>query len=130
MNGGVSAHQSAPYSAALAQFDRAAERIAIAIMRNEVIGIFGDYDVDGATSSALLKRFIGKLGGRTIVYIPDRIKEGYGPNATALLKMANEGASLVLTVDCGTAAFAPLEAAHEAGLDIIVIDHHAVEPKP
>ena len=109
--------------------DRAAERIAVAIMRNEVIGIFGDYDVDGATSSALLKRFIGKLGGRTIVYIPDRIKEGYGPNATALLKMANEGASLVLTVDCGTAAFAPLEAAHEAGLDIIVIDHHAVEPK-
>ena len=108
--------------------DRAAERIATAITQNEVIGIFGDYDVDGATSSALLRRFIKKLGGRTNLYIPDRIKEGYGPNAPALLKMASEGASLVLTVDCGTAAFGPLEAAHEAGLDIIVIDHHAVEP--
>ena len=118
-----------PNPSDLEDMDRAAERLVTAIIQNETIGIFGDYDVDGATSSALLERFIKRLGGRTNIYIPDRLKEGYGPNIPALLRMANEGVSLVLTVDCGTAAFAPFEAARKANLDIIVIDHHAAEAK-
>ncbi|HIE20490.1 MAG TPA: single-stranded-DNA-specific exonuclease RecJ, partial [Rhodospirillales bacterium] len=87
----------------------------------------GDYDVDGATSSALLKRFIAAVGGRTQVYIPDRIKEGYGPNTPALIKFKDDGISVVVTVDCGTSAFEPLEAAKDAGLEMIVVDHHEAE---
>ncbi|HBC06604.1 MAG TPA: single-stranded-DNA-specific exonuclease RecJ, partial [Rhodospirillaceae bacterium] len=80
-----------------------AERLAGAIMQNECIGIFGDYDVDGATSSALLSRFVRAVGGRTAVHIPDRIKEGYGPNTAAILGLKDShGASVVVTVDCGT----------------------------
>ena len=107
--------------------DVAAERLGSAIMEGEAIGIFGDYDVDGATSSALLKRFIAAVGGRTQVYIPDRIKEGYGPNTPALLKFKDDGISVVVTVDCGTSAFEPLEAAKDAGLEMIVVDHHEAE---
>ena len=117
-----------PNPSQLVNMDLAAERLATAIMQNETIGIFGDYDVDGATSTALLRRFIEAQGGHANIYIPDRLKEGYGPNAPALLGMAQDGASLVLTVDCGTAAFEPLSAAREAGLDVIVVDHHAAEP--
>ncbi len=93
------------------------------------IAIFGDYDVDGATSSALLVRYFRALGIEPLVYIPDRMKEGYGPNAAALLQLKEQGASLVITVDCGTLAFAPLEVAKEAGLDVIVVDHHKGEPE-
>jgi len=107
--------------------DIAAERITSAIMQGEQIVIFGDYDVDGATSSALLKRYLKTVGARAGVYIPDRLKEGYGPNAAALKKLRAEGASLVVTVDCGTTAFEALEAAHEIGLDLIVVDHHEAE---
>ncbi len=108
--------------------DRAAERLARAITHDEVIAIFGDYDVDGATSSALLQRFIEAARGRVAVYIPDRQREGYGPNLPALLRLKQEGASVVVTVDCGTTAHAPLAAAAEAGLDVIVVDHHVAEP--
>src|SRR5260221_8404387 len=108
--------------------DRAAERLARAIANNELIAIFGDYDVDGATSSALLQRFIETARGRVAVYIPDRQREGYGPNLPALLRLKQEGASVVVTVDCGTTAHEPLAAAAEAGLDIVVIDHHVAEP--
>jgi len=118
-----------PNPSALTDMDRAAERVAVAIMQGERIGIFGDYDVDGATSSALLGRFIAAAGGQWQAYIPDRLKEGYGPNTPALLGLAEKGASLVLTVDCGTAAFEPLLAARDAGLDVIVVDHHTAEPK-
>ncbi len=117
-----------PDPAHLKDMDIAAERIATAIMQGEQIAVFGDYDVDGATSSALLKRYFDTLGATTKVVIPDRIKDGYGPNTPALLKLREEGASLVVTVDCGTTSFEPLEAADQAGLDVIVVDHHEAEP--
>ena len=95
-----------------------------AINNNKKIAIFGDYDVDGATSSALLKRFFRSLNISTPIYIPDRIIEGYGPNSNALTKLKNEGTDLVIMVDCGTVAFEPLKIASKIGLEIIVIDHH------
>lgn len=108
---------------------KAAERIARAVTGGETVAVFGDYDVDGATSSALLHRFLTQAGGHVRVYIPDRIKEGYGPNAPALLRLKEEGASVIVTVDCGTTAHEPLARAAAAGIDVIVIDHHAAEPK-
>ncbi|MBT4932880.1 MAG: single-stranded-DNA-specific exonuclease RecJ [Rhodospirillaceae bacterium] len=111
----------------LKDMDVAAERLASAIMQGEQIAVFGDYDVDGATSSALLKRFFDSVGATSKVVIPDRIKDGYGPNTPGLLKLREEGASVVVTVDCGTTSFEPLAAASEAGLDVIVVDHHVAE---
>ena len=108
----------------LLDMDIAANRIAQAIIAGEKIAIFGDYDVDGATSSALLTRYFRALGNNPIIYIPDRMKEGYGPNAPAMLSLAEKGANIIITVDCGTLSFGPLEAAANAGLDVIVIDHH------
>ncbi len=118
-----------PDPSRLKSMDDGAERLARAIMDDEKIGIFGDYDVDGATSAALLTRFFRAVGGQSISYIPDRLKEGYGPNTPALLKLKDEGVSIVVTVDCGTGAFEPLEAAAGAGLDLIVVDHHETEAK-
>ncbi|MBL4693339.1 MAG: single-stranded-DNA-specific exonuclease RecJ [Magnetovibrio sp.] len=111
----------------LKDMDKAASRLADAIQANENIAIFGDYDVDGATSSAVLKRFIQGSGGKVKIYIPDRLEEGYGPNAPALLNLQKEGASLVVTVDCGQTSFEPLAEVFEAGLDVIVVDHHQGE---
>jgi single-stranded-DNA-specific exonuclease len=108
--------------------DAAAARLAAAVERGELVAIFGDYDVDGATSSALLQRFLEAAGGRVIVYIPDRQREGYGPNLPALLRLREEGAAVVVTVDCGTTAHATLEAAADAGLEVVVVDHHVAEP--
>jgi single-stranded-DNA-specific exonuclease len=113
----------------LRDMDAAAQRIADAVMSSEPIAVFGDYDVDGATSSALLKHFFASVGVPIRIYIPDRLKEGYGPNAPALLRLKAEGIRLVVTVDCGTAAFEPLDTAAEAGLEVIVVDHHVAEPK-
>ncbi|BAK66111.1 single-stranded-DNA-specific exonuclease RecJ [Sphingobium sp. SYK-6] len=104
--------------------DRAAERLAAAVIDRESITIFGDYDVDGATSAALLIRLLRDLGLNAGVYIPDRLMEGYGPSGEALVALAQQGSSLVVTVDCGAQAFAALEAARDAGLDVIVVDHH------
>jgi len=104
--------------------DKAAERIASAIMQGEQMAVFGDYDVDGATSSALFSRFAKSVGGRIRTYIPDRMREGYGPNSAALLSLKDSGVSLVLTVDCGTLAFDALAVAEKSGLDVIVADHH------
>jgi single-stranded-DNA-specific exonuclease len=112
----------------LIDMDRAVARLVAAVENRETIAVFGDYDVDGATSAALLKRFFGAAGARIVVYVPDRQREGYGPNAPALLRLKAEGATLVVTVDCGIAAHAPLAAAAEAGLDVIVVDHHIGEP--
>lgn len=117
-----------PDPASLAGMDVAAERLATAIRDGEPIAIFGDYDVDGATSSALLARFLAAAGVLARVYIPDRIIEGYGPTTPAMLRLRAEGISLVITVDCGTTAFEALEAAAEAGLDLLVVDHHVAEP--
>lgn len=117
-----------PDPAVLRDMDKAASRIADAVIAGEKIAVFGDYDVDGATSSALLKRFFRALGVDLRIYIPDRLREGYGPNAPALLKLRGEGVSLVITVDCGTMAHKALGAALDAGLDIVVSDHHLAEP--
>lgn len=104
--------------------DRAAERLADAVVAGEQVTIFGDYDVDGATSAALLIRLLGSLGLEAGYYIPDRLLEGYGPSGDALVSLRESGASLVVTVDCGAQAFEALSMAHEAGLDVIVVDHH------
>lgn len=117
-----------PDPASLAGMDEAAVRLAEAIRNGEPLAIFGDYDVDGATSSALLARFLSAVGVPARVYIPDRITEGYGPTTPALMRLRAEGIKLVITVDCGTTAFEPLDAAGEAGLDVVVVDHHVAEP--
>lgn len=117
-----------PDPAHLKDMEKAAARIADAIERGERIAIFGDYDVDGATSAALLHRYLARLGAPPLVYVPDRMKEGYGPNAPALLRLGQEGAKVVVTVDCGILAHAPIAAAAAGGLHVIVVDHHAAEP--
>lgn len=109
--------------------DAAAERLSDAIVKGEKVAVFGDYDVDGATSTALLNRFFRAIGRDLRVYIPDRLKEGYGPNAPALRQLRQEGVGIVITVDCGTLAFAPLEDAASIGLDVVVVDHHLAEPE-
>jgi single-stranded-DNA-specific exonuclease len=113
-----------PDPSAFRDMDRAAVRVADAVERGEQMAIFGDYDVDGATSSALLAVLLRRLGSEPITYIPDRMTEGYGPNAPALLALKERGARLVVTVDCGAQAFDALAAAHAAGLEVVVIDHH------
>ncbi|MBY0305920.1 MAG: single-stranded-DNA-specific exonuclease RecJ [Sphingomonas sp.] len=104
--------------------DRAAERLAAAIIAGENVTIFGDYDVDGATSAALMILLLRDLGLEAKAYIPDRLMEGYGPSGEALVKIAAGGASLIVTVDCGAQAFEALEMARTAGVDVIVVDHH------
>jgi single-stranded-DNA-specific exonuclease len=104
--------------------DKGARRLADAVQNGETIAIFGDYDVDGATSAALLTLLLRHLGAEPIVYIPDRLMEGYGPSGAALVELKNRGASLAITVDCGAQAFEALEEAKAAGLDVVVVDHH------
>lgn len=106
----------------------AVDRLVRAIRDGERVVVFGDYDVDGATSAALLLRFLAAVGGHASVYVPDRLREGYGPNAPALLRLKAEGAGVVVTVDCGATAHDALAAAADAGLDVIVVDHHVSEP--
>ncbi|MBB6254754.1 single-stranded-DNA-specific exonuclease RecJ [Nitrospirillum iridis] len=113
---------------ALLDMRTAAERLADAVRRGRRLAVFGDYDVDGATSSALLVRFFRWVGADIQAYIPDRISEGYGPNAPALLRLREAGVDLVVTVDCGVTSFEPLAAAAQAGLEVIVVDHHKAEP--
>ncbi len=113
----------------LKDMDKAIKRLMQAISKAEKIAVFGDYDVDGATSSALLKRYFQAINIDITVYIPDRLKEGYGPNIPALQYLKKENHDLVITVDCGTTSFDPLRAAKEMGLEVIVIDHHIAEPK-
>jgi single-stranded-DNA-specific exonuclease len=104
--------------------DKAAERVADAVEKGEAVTIFGDYDVDGATSAALLIRLLRSLGLEANAYIPDRLMEGYGPSGEALVRIAEGGASLIVTVDCGAQAFEALDMARAAGVDVIVVDHH------
>ncbi|NVD43708.1 single-stranded-DNA-specific exonuclease RecJ [Qipengyuania atrilutea] len=102
----------------------AAARIAQAVLSGEAVTVYGDYDVDGATSAALLIRLFKMLGAEARYYIPDRLLEGYGPSGEALVKLGEEGSSLIVTVDCGAMAFDALAQAHDAGIDVIVVDHH------
>ena len=112
----------------LRDMEAAVGRLVRAVRSGETIGIFGDYDVDGATSAALLTRFFTATGTPTRIYVPDRLREGYGPNTPALLRLREEGVRVVVTVDCGTTAHLPLGEAADAGLDVVVIDHHVAEP--
>lgn len=109
--------------------DAAAERLAQAIMTGEAVTVYGDYDVDGATSAALLILLMRSLGHDARYYIPDRLLEGYGPSGEALVRIAGEGSSLIVTVDCGAMAHEALEMAHGAGVDVIVVDHHKCSPE-
>ena len=104
--------------------DHAAHRLAMAVEQGETIAVYGDYDVDGATSAALLILVLRHLGRFARPYIPDRLLEGYGPSADALVGLKQEGVDLVVTVDCGAQAFEALAAARRSGLDVIVVDHH------
>jgi single-stranded-DNA-specific exonuclease len=113
-----------PDPSVLLEMDKAAERLADAVERRETIAIFGDYDVDGACSSALLAGWCDALGIKRIIHIPDRITEGYGPNVDAIAMLASSGATLLVTVDCGTTSHAPLEEARRLGMDALVLDHH------
>lgn len=104
--------------------DQAAERLAQAVLGQEKVTIYGDYDVDGATSAALMVELLRGVGLDADYYIPDRLLEGYGPSGEALVKLAEAGSSLIVTVDCGAMAYEALEMAREAGVDVIVVDHH------
>ncbi len=113
-----------PDPAIFRDMETAATRLADAVAAGERIVVFGDYDVDGATSAAVLIRYLRQVGATVGHYIPDRLLEGYGPSAEALVALQGAGAELVVTVDCGTQGFEALAAARAAGLDVIVVDHH------
>jgi single-stranded-DNA-specific exonuclease len=113
-----------PDPSVLTDMDLAAARIADAVTAGEHLAVFGDYDVDGASSAALLTRFLRHQGLDPTVYIPDRLFEGYGPNVEAVRKLAGQGARLIVTVDCGSTSFDALAEAKAVGLDVVVIDHH------
>ncbi|TPI25106.1 single-stranded-DNA-specific exonuclease RecJ [Mesorhizobium sp. B3-1-6] len=115
-----------PNPASLTDMEKAAARLAGAIVAREKVAIFGDYDVDGAASSALIKRFLTHFSVPSEIYIPDRIFEGYGPNPEAMRELISRGAKLIVTVDCGTNSATSIDAAREAGADVVVLDHHQV----
>lgn len=116
-----------PDPSSLRDMDRACERIVRAVNDGERIGVFADYDVDGATSAALLVRFFSAIGHDLAIYVPDRMSEGYGPNIGGLRALRADGVSVVITVDCGTTAHEPLAEAAALGLDVVVLDHHVAE---
>ncbi len=109
--------------------DVAAQRLARAITSKEAITVYGDYDVDGATSAALLILLLRRLGLEARYYIPDRLLEGYGPSGEALVRLGQEGSSLVVTVDCGAMAHEALAMAKASGVDVVVVDHHKCSPE-
>lgn len=107
----------------------AVDRLVLALRREELIAVFGDYDVDGATASALMARYFRALGVEVRVYIPNRLTEGYGPSASAMRLLAEEGVRLVVTVDCGVTSFEAFRVARECGMEVIVTDHHQPDPE-
>jgi single-stranded-DNA-specific exonuclease len=111
----------------LTAMPEAAARVADAVVRGERVAIFGDYDVDGATSAALLARFLRHAGIDPIIHIPDRLFEGYGPNIEAVRALAGRGATLLVAVDCGTTSIEPLAEAKALDVDVVVIDHHQAD---
>lgn len=113
-----------PDPALFQDMDKAAHRIADAVEAGEAITIFGDYDVDGATSAALLVRLLRDLGLPVGAYIPDRLMEGYGPSGSALVRIGEAGSRLIITVDCGAQAFDAIDEANAAGVEVIIVDHH------
>ncbi len=113
----------------LLDLDTAVARLADAVQRGEAIGLLGDYDVDGATSIALLARYLQAVGAVVHFDVPDRLREGYGPNPQALARLAEQGCQLVVTLDAGTTAFEALGIAAERGQEVIVVDHHLAQPE-
>lgn len=118
-----------PDPSVLRDMDKAARRIADAVTSRAPVAVFGDYDVDGACSSALMARYLNHHGVPARIYIPDRIFEGYGPNANAIEQLVKEGAQLIVTVDCGTTSFVPLQRSKDLGVDCVVIDHHQADER-
>ena len=113
-----------PDPSSFQDMDKAASAIWDAVEAGRTLAVFADYDVDGASSAAQLIRYFRALGLSMLLYVPDRIEEGYGPSADAFAKLKEQGAELVITVDCGAAAHEPLQAAKNIGLDVVVVDHH------
>jgi single-stranded-DNA-specific exonuclease len=113
-----------PDPSCFADMDKGAKRLADAVQNAETVAIFGDYDVDGATSAALLTLLLRRLGAEPMIYIPDRLMEGYGPSGKALVELKARGASVAVCVDCGAQAFDAIDQANAARLDVIVVDHH------
>jgi len=118
-----------PDPSRLADMDLAADRLAHAVTRSETVGVFGDYDVDGACSAAIIVTLLRGLGCQVLTHVPDRLREGYGPNGPALLNLVQQGATLVVCVDCGTAAAVALSAV-QGRADVVVLDHHATDGPP
>ncbi len=118
-----------PDPSLLSDMDRAADRLARAVLTSETVGVFGDYDVDGACSAAIIATVLRDLGCRVLTHVPDRLLEGYGPNGPALLQLVQQGAGLIVCVDCGTAAAVALSAV-EGHADVVVLDHHATDGPP
>ncbi len=118
-----------PDPSAFRDMDTAAERLANAVMHGEQVTIYGDYDVDGATSAALLVELLRQVGLDAGYYIPDRLLEGYGPSGEALVRLGTSGSQLIVTVDCGAMAHEALAMAKRAGVDVIVVDHHKCSPE-
>lgn len=125
-----SLRESLPDPSCLADMTRAAARLAAAIIGGERCGVFGDYDVDGTSAAAILKGYFSALGAALDVYLPDRILEGYGPTIEAFRTLRDGGARIVITVDCGAAAHAAVDAAAGEGLDVIILDHHQMDGPP
>jgi single-stranded-DNA-specific exonuclease len=119
-----------PDPSSLADMDRAARVIEDAIVADRHCAVFADYDVDGGTSAALLVRYFRARGRSLQIYVPDRMKEGYGPNIGAFERLKESGVELVITVDCGAAAQGPMEAAAAMGLEVVVVDHHLMHAAP
>jgi len=116
-----------PDPSTLNDMDKAARRLADAIVNRERVAVFGDYDVDGACSAALMRRFLNAHGLDATIYIPDRMFEGYGPNVPAIQGLVEKGAQLIVTVDCGTTSFEALAPQHRGRTDVLVVDHHQAD---
>ena len=108
----------------MTDMDKAAGRVGLAMARGEKIAVFGDYDVDGITSTCLLTDFLRRHGANVVSYIPGRLEEGYGLNPIAIAQLSQEGVQLIITVDCGITAVAEAEMCHELGIDLVITDHH------
>jgi single-stranded-DNA-specific exonuclease len=118
-----------PDPSSVRDMDKGAVRLADAIVAKQPIAIFGDYDVDGACGAAVLQRFLAAHARDARIYIPDRLTEGYGPNRAAIASLAEAGARLIVTVDCGTTGIEPLAAARSLGAEVIVVDHHQADER-
>jgi single-stranded-DNA-specific exonuclease len=119
-----------PDPSSFLDMDRAAEALIDALVEARAVTVFADYDVDGASSAALLVRWFRAMGRDLPIYVPDRISEGYGPSPAAFRRLREEGTELVVTVDCGAAAYEAIAAAAEVGLKVVVIDHHLMRDDP